>query len=145
MFAMKSILYILIIFTSGTLFAQEKSYFQNIVGTWGDPEQPNVKWVFDASNNCKWYKDGNILATFTYVLSDVSPECNITVSSPTYKALRLIENTSTSQFLYNDSADPTENYCYYVNGITNEYLSLTPESGGVYLLKRESIQLIKND
>lgn len=115
-------------------YSQEDKYFKSIVGTWTDPDQPNVKWMFDESNNCKWYKDGNILATFTYVLSDVSPECNITVSSPTYKALRLIDSKG---------SDSIENYCYYVNGIT-EYLSLTSESGGVYLLERQEVSSSEN-
>ncbi|MEP0984533.1 hypothetical protein [Ekhidna sp.] len=135
---MKSFIYTLAVLASSSLFAQENKYFQSIVGTWVHRKDTNVKWVFDDSGNCKWYKEDVITAAFSYELSPTSIACNINQSSPHYQALRLMENTATSRFNYNENAESVENYCYYVNGITAEILSLTSQSGGVYVLQKQT-------
>ena len=128
----------LLIVLMDTAAQEESTYFKSIIGAWYEEADSSVRWVFESSGTCIWYRRSDVIARFTYQLADVSEACGIDQSSSHFKALRLIEITATSRFQYNDQAEATEDYCYHVNGITDEFLSLTPESGGVYVLKKQN-------
>lgn len=84
----------------------------SIVGTWVSEKDSNSKWVF-TQTDCKRYYDNELLFTFSYSTSNSSPQCGHTVPIDRYTSyLKLTENI--------DGKD----YCYEINGITNQKLSL---------------------
>ncbi|MFT6872177.1 MAG: hypothetical protein ACJAVN_001183 [Roseivirga sp.] len=97
---------------------------QTILGTWIAEKDAKSKWVFTSDGNCKKYYNGELLNTYAYSMNNTSPQCGETVpvnSNTQYLKLTKIGKVDTE-------------YCYEINGITTEKLSLRQIGGGGLLL-----------
>ena len=97
---------------------------QTILGTWIAEKDAKSKWVFTSDGNCKKYYNGELLNTYAYSMNNTSPQCGETVpvnSNTQYLKLTKIGKVDTE-------------YCYEINGITTEKLSLRQIGRGGLLL-----------
>jgi len=99
---------------------------KSILGTWVSEADNTAKLVFTSDGKCQQYSENNLIATETFKLSNTTPQCGTNV-----------DITDKSLFLsLKDVSDGTE-LCYYVNGITDKFLSLNYfEGGGVMVFLR---------
>lgn len=97
---------------------------QTILGTWIAEKDAKSKWVFTSDGNCKKYYNGELLNTYAYSMNNTSPQCAETVpvnGNTQYLKLTKIGKVDTE-------------YCYEINGITTEKLSLRQIGRGGLLL-----------
>lgn len=98
---------------SGVTFIHHQ--FNNpIVGTWISVDDPNNKWVF-SKEEMKSYYDGELFDTYTYRISTTSPQCG-----------KEVQTGPKLEFLELTDVNDGEQQCYYINGLDNENLSLSP-------------------
>ncbi len=100
------------------------SHNQTIQGTWIAEKDAKSKWVFTGDGNCKRYYNGELLNTYAYSMNNTSPQCGKTVpvnSNTQYLKLTKIGKVDTE-------------YCFEINGITTEKLSLRQVGRGGLLL-----------
>jgi hypothetical protein len=84
------------------------------------------KLVFTADGKCRQYSENNLIATETYILSNTTPQCG-----------KNVDITEKSLFLSLKDISDGDELCYYVNGITDKFLSLNYfEGGGVMVFLR---------
>lgn len=97
-----------------------------IVGIWQSTEDSLWKWTFTKDRKCIWEYDSETDSNFDYSLANTSPQCGIEVDVDQYtNYLKLID------------IEDDEPYCYLINGITENYLSLTVVGrGGVTVFER---------
>jgi hypothetical protein len=85
-----------------------------IKGTWISQKDHNSKWVF-TKDSTKMFYSNELQFTFTYKISDTSPQCGQKVKTGphlTFLSLKNVENG--------------RRQCYYINGLTDSTLSLSP-------------------
>lgn len=106
-----SFLFLIFIFLTSfnPLRAQESS----IIGTWVSEEDPNFKMVFEG-NICTWLYASEPSGIFNFSLSNSTPQCGqeVLVDTET-KYLHLIKTTNS-----------TDEICYEIYGLTQQYLTL---------------------
>jgi len=102
------------------LFAQDSTdipilpNLSDLEGTWLEENDSSSKWVFH-NNNANYYYDNELIFSFTYRVSDTSPQCGEEVQ--TGDKIEFLELTDTSD---------GEQKCYYINGLNGDTLSLSP-------------------
>jgi hypothetical protein len=103
---------------SQTALIQEES--QSIIGTWVIEGETNNKWVFTASNTCRWEFNGVTINNFIYtVSSQLSP------NGVEHVYIKLVNNIEIHE--------------YEINGLNNEKLTLEsfdPKLGYIYFYKQ---------
>jgi hypothetical protein len=106
-----STLFILLI--SLLLFSSFNSPEEDIVGSWIQEEESNIRWVFTANGNCYWYNNSTIVESFTYEISQTLPQCryNVKTGGAEDYYLRLTDSENSK-------------FCYEILTINNEVLSL---------------------
>jgi len=96
----------------------------SIIGPWQSEEDSDIVYVFNNNNKCYIYylQELNNISDFT--ISNTTPQCGITVPTEKYTS-------------YLQLQDVQDTLCYLINGITDNYLSLSiVDRGGVILYKR---------
>ena len=105
-----------------SLFSQDAS----IIGTWKSEEDSNSEMKFLSNNMCYRYYSGVLEGTYSWTISNTSPQCGVTVpvdATTSYLQLKGLK--------YNDVD------CFIINGILPEYMSISPvDKGGVILFDR---------
>ncbi|WP_139135285.1 hypothetical protein [Roseivirga sp. 4D4] len=97
---------------------------ESLEGTWMAEKDSKSKWVFTNDGKCKRYYDNELLNTYVYSLSNTSPQCDKTVPV----------NSKTQYLKLVKVGKVDSEYCYEVNGITAEKLSLRQIGTGSLLL-----------
>jgi len=97
---------------------------ESLEGTWIAESDSKSKWVFTNDGKCKRYYDNELLNTYVYSLSNKSPQCDKTVPI----------NSKTQYLKLVKVGKVDSEYCYEVNGITSEKLSLRQMGRGGLLL-----------
>ncbi len=101
---------------------------KSIVGTWIAEKDSKSKWVFTSDLKCKRYYDSVLLSTYTYSISNTSPQCGETVPVEQH----------TSYLKLTKEGPVNSKRCYEINGITAEKLSLrVVDRGGLLLFDRQ--------
>lgn len=137
---MKNLLFtiVMLAFCNNNLFSQNQ-YANNhseedslIIGTWISDEDSKWKIVFTADSTCTWYYKNIVTDTYTYKLSNTSPQCgeNVSINAKTlYLSLTNINNG--------------DEMCYFFNGCSEEYLSISylymPSTYAVFVRQNEII------
>lgn len=87
----------------------------NIIGTFISEEDPQYSMVFSTNGKCYDYYSGNLAGTYSYSLSNTSPQCG--------QDILVDESQETSYLSLTDDSNgvPT---CYEINGVSS-VLSLT--------------------
>ena len=85
-----------------------------IIGIWEYEDEPNNKWKFTNEGKCYWLEGNNIQESFTYVISQTSPQCGYQVSTHPVR-----------DFYLKLTDEEGDTYCYQIYGIDNEGLSLS--------------------
>lgn len=86
---------------------------EDIVGSWILENDINSKWTFTDDGHCYWYYDSILVDSFTYSISETSPQCGFEVKtggSDDYY-LKLIDHEY-------------EEYCYEIYNLNDENLSI---------------------
>lgn len=85
----------------------------DIIGTWVLEADINSKWVFTDNGGCSWYYNNDLVDTFTYSISETSPQCGHQVKTGGVEDyyLKLIDSDS-------------EEYCYEIFGVSETTLSI---------------------
>ena len=112
-----NIFIILLLGVSFTSYAQETDQIYSIVGTWKAEEDENSRWIFQ--NNGVLITDylgvSDVLDKYDYNMSSDPPACGkgpVLVKSSRFNYLKLIDH------------EDNEVSCYYIMGLTDEYLTL---------------------
>jgi hypothetical protein len=85
-----------------------------IKGTWISQRDHKSKWVFTA-DSMRMYYNNEALFTFTYTVSNSSPQCGQQVKTGPHLAFLSLKNVKSGH-----------EQCYYINGLTDSTLSLSP-------------------
>ncbi|HLP06177.1 MAG TPA: hypothetical protein VK152_12180, partial [Paludibacter sp.] len=113
---------VLLMLANPYLFSQNAS----IVGTWKFEEDSNSEMKFLSNNMCYRYYSGVLNETDSWAISNTSPQCGVTVpvdATASYLQLKDLK--------YNDVD------CFLINGIRDEFMSISPvDGGGVFVLNR---------
>lgn len=118
------LIFLLVLLSSYMPVVTVDSQNQTIQGTWIAEKDAKSKWVFTSDGNCKKYYNGELQNTYAYSMNNTSPQCGETVpvnSNTQYLKLTKIGKVDTE-------------YCYEINGITTEKLSLRQVGRGGLLL-----------
>lgn len=92
----------------------------NIVGTFVNEKDPDWVLIFDANGKCYGYEAGVPTTTYTYTITNSTPQCG--------KEVDVDESQETDYLqLTDDSTNSTD--CYVINGISS-VLSLRPVGAG---------------
>jgi len=115
-----------VLMLSGFQYSIESEQDTSIVGTWVSKEDPNSVWIFKEDGTLIVKYEGVPNDYYTYRISSTSPQCGKNVQTgPNITFLELTEENSKQQ------------YCYYINGITDETLSLSMfNKGGVIIFQK---------
>jgi hypothetical protein len=113
------------LFFSCNMFGQDPDD-KSIIGIWVSETDNTSKLAFTSDGKCQQYSENNLIATDSYILSNTTPQCgeNVVVDDK-------------SLFLSLKDIATGDEFCYYVNGITDKYLSLNYfDRGGVMVYLR---------
>ena len=91
---------------------------KDIVGTWISAEGGNTKWVITESHIKTYYKN-QLDDTYSYRISRESNHCGYDVS-------KRLEKYSWQSILTLSKTQSNTEKCYYIYGISNNHLSLSP-------------------
>lgn len=79
-----------------------------ILGSWVSEEDSNWKMVFTKDNICNWYYEGELSSSYTYAISNTSPQCDQEVYI----------SELTSYLSLTDVSDSIDQYCYEIYGFS---------------------------
>ena len=106
----------------------------SIVGSWQSEEDSDIVYVFKNDNKCYIYYLQELYKTSNFTISNTTPQCGITVPIDKY-----------TSYLQLQDVQSNESECYLINGITDDYLSLSiVDRGGVIIYKRIHDSVGKN-
>ena len=94
----------------------------SIIGEWISESDSNSKWVFTDSE-CLRYSQGRLLNTYSYSISNTSPQCGFEVPVNKNTAYLLLTKKSNAK-----------KYCYEIASLNNEYLTLRPINKGGFMV-----------
>lgn len=100
----------------------------NIVATWISEEDGKSKWIFAKNGICYWYYSKNLVSTFTYSLSNTTPQCGSNVLVDTAK--------KTSYLQLTDSMNHSR-ICYEINGVGKVLSLMALNSGKTLIFNRQ--------
>ncbi|MDO6389918.1 hypothetical protein Q4E40_07250 [Pontibacter sp. BT731] len=85
-----------------------------ILGTWLSEEDKNWKLVFTSDGKCIQHYGDEVISTENYSISNTSPQCGLEFT---------VDANSTFLQLINVGDEST--ICYYITGLSDEYLTLS--------------------
>jgi hypothetical protein len=98
-----------------------------ILGTWVSEEDKSWKLIFTPDGKCYQHYGEEVIFTESFAISNTSPQCDFEVTVD-----------ANSAFLQLTNVDDQSETCYYINGLSDKYLSLSPVGqGGVLLFVRK--------
>ena len=98
-----------------------------IVGTWVSEEDNSWKLIFTPDGKCYQHYGDEVISTASFSISNTSPQCNFEVTVDANSAFLQLT----------DIGDQSET-CYYINGLSDKYLSLSVVGqGGVLVFVRK--------
>jgi hypothetical protein len=92
----------------------------NIIGTWVSEVDANYRLVFNDSGICYSYYGSDILATYSFSISNTTPQCGVSV---------LVNESEETSYLQLSDVNNGTVVCYEINGITDLLSLTTVESG----------------
>lgn len=118
---------IVVIFSFLTSFTTKQNQDASIIGTWISQEDNNYKLVFNG-NTCAWIYSGQPTTTYSFTLSNSSPQCGevvpVTTESNYLKLVNVNNNSDTM--------------CYEVYSLSETTLTLRPiEKSGFLIFNRQ--------
>lgn len=118
---MKKILFMLFVVWVTTGMGKEKEFIQNdytlIKGTWHAENDFQSVWVFEDVRSCKQYYQNELLRTYTFEIGSNLSACDPNLPLNNEHTLLLLKSLNNNQ-------------CYFINGLTESTLSLSPIDGG---------------
>lgn len=110
-----------------TSFTEIVNQDASIIGTWISQEDNNYKLVFNG-NTCTWIYSGQPNTTYSFSLSNTSPQCGEVVPvTSELNYLRLV-----------NSSNSNETLCYEIYSLTETTLTLRPiEKSGFLIFNRQ--------
>ncbi len=119
-----SVLVVSFLFFSYALVSDQDA---SISGTWTSESDPSWKMEFD-SNHCNWFVNNEPAGSFTFVISNTSPQCGYDV--PTTNNSKYISLTKS------DNADDVT--CYEIYALSDTTLTLRAiNSSGFLVFNRQ--------
>lgn len=108
-------------------FTTNQNQDASIIGTWISQEDNNYKLVFNG-NTCTWIYSGQPNTTYSFSLSNTSPQCGEVVPvTSELNYLRLV-----------NSSNSNETLCYEIYSLTETKLTLRPiEKSGFLIFNRQ--------
>jgi hypothetical protein len=108
-------------------FTTNQNQDASIIGTWISQEDNNYKLVFNG-NTCTWIYSGQSNTTYSFSLSNTSPQCGEVVPvTSELNYLRLV-----------NSSNSNETLCYEIYSLTETTLTLRPiEKSGFLIFNRQ--------
>lgn len=108
-------------------FTTNQNQDASIIGTWISQEDNNYKLVFNG-NTCTWIYSGQPNTTYSFSLSNTSPQCGEVVPvTSELNYLRLV-----------NSSNSNETLCYEIYSLTETTLTLRPiEKSGFLIFNRQ--------
>lgn len=119
--------FIVIVCSILTSFTEIVNQDASIIGTWISQEDNNYKLVFNG-NTCTWIYSGQPNTTYSFSLSNTSPQCGEVVPvTSELNYLRLV-----------NSSNSNETLCYEIYSLTETTLTLRPiEKSGFLIFNRQ--------
>ena len=103
-----------ILFGFSINYRDQVSEKELIKGVWISQEDPNWRIEFKDNEKCYWYYTGESHDIYYYSISTTSPQCGNNVSiGKKFSYLKLV-----------NTVDSSDLYCYEINTLSNEYLTL---------------------
>ena len=104
------------IMASGLIWANIP-LFQNdtqlVLGTWISENDSKSVWVFETNNICKRYYNNELRATYSFSISQSSPQCG-----------QQVDQSGLHTYLSLTKSSDNEQTCYFINGLTTQKLSI---------------------
>ena len=98
----------LVLFFSIGLDALAQDERDLILGSWVSEEDSNWKMVFTKDDTCNWYYEDELSSSYTYAISNTSPQCG--------QEVYISELTSYLSLI--DVSDSTHQNCYEIYGFS---------------------------
>lgn len=103
-----------ILFSFSINYRDQVSENELIKGIWISQDDTNWKIEFKEDGKCYWYYAGKQDDVYHYAISYTSPQCGVEVPiGKKFSYLKLV-----------NTLDPSDLYCYEINTLSNEYLTL---------------------
>ena len=87
-----------------------------IIGSWLSEDDNSWKLAFTSNNHCNEYINNVLSNTYTFVISNTTPQCGIDVYM----------NINTEYLQIKNENDSTDIRCYLIYGVTDKSLSISP-------------------
>lgn len=124
---MRGVLIAVVIFSLLTSFTMRPNQDASIIGTWISEENHNYKMVF-SGNTCTWIYSGQPSTTYSFKLSNSSPQCGEVVPVTTVSNYLKLVNV-------NNNSDAI---CYEVYSLSETTLTLRPiDQSGFLVFNRQ--------
>jgi len=108
-------------------FTNNPNQEATIIGSWISEADSNYKMVFNG-NTCTWVYSGQPNVTYTFTLSNTSPQCGEIVPVTTELNYLKLVNPNNNQ----------EQYCYEIYGLSETTLTLRPvDKSGFMVFNRQ--------